>query len=94
MYKRQLYTFGRIVEEHLGFKTYAAFYLICGIFGGVAYALLNALGLLFHTMGWPTPDAPTSATNAPAGTVNDTRASTWSRRPPSWSVYVLSLIHI
>jgi membrane associated rhomboid family serine protease len=50
-----LYTFGRIVEEHLGFKTYAAFYLICGIFGGVAYALLNALGLLFHTMGWPTP---------------------------------------
>jgi membrane associated rhomboid family serine protease len=39
-----LWVFGGMVEQYLGFKRYAAFYLICGIAGGVSYLLLNFLG--------------------------------------------------
>ncbi len=39
-----LYFFGGMVEGFLGKKRYAAFYLVCGIFGGFSYLLLNALG--------------------------------------------------
>jgi membrane associated rhomboid family serine protease len=39
-----LFVFGRMVEQYLGFKRYAAFYLMCGICGGLAYLLLNAIG--------------------------------------------------
>jgi membrane associated rhomboid family serine protease len=39
-----LWLFGGTVERHLGFKKYAAFYLVCGIFGGLLYLLLNMLG--------------------------------------------------
>ncbi|NRA58432.1 MAG: rhomboid family intramembrane serine protease, partial [Phycisphaerales bacterium] len=35
---------GRMVEDQLGPKKYLAFYLVCGIFGGVMYLLLNFLG--------------------------------------------------
>jgi membrane associated rhomboid family serine protease len=35
---------GRLVEDQLGPKKFLAFYLVCGIFGGVMYLLLNFLG--------------------------------------------------
>ncbi|MBK7405305.1 MAG: rhomboid family intramembrane serine protease [Phycisphaerales bacterium] len=43
-----LYMFGLMVEEQLGRKKYLAFYLVCGIFGGISYLLLNLLGRVFH----------------------------------------------
>lgn len=39
-----LYMFGEMVERRLGFKRYAAFYLICGIFGALMFLILNFLG--------------------------------------------------
>ncbi len=57
-----LYFFGGTVERNLGFKKYAAFYLVCGIFGGLMYLALNLLGnvlpfrvpgLLFHETTMP-----------------------------------------
>lgn len=57
-----LYFFGGTVERSLGFKKYAAFYLVCGIFGGLMYLALNVLGnvlpfripgLLFHQTTLP-----------------------------------------
>ncbi len=39
-----LWVFGGMVEQYLGFKRYAAFYLLCGISGAVAYLILNFLG--------------------------------------------------
>lgn len=39
-----LWVFGGMVERHLGFKKYAAFYLVCGIFGALMYMLLNLGG--------------------------------------------------
>jgi len=41
-----LWVFGGMVERHLGFKKYAAFYLMCGICGALMYLLLNGVGLL------------------------------------------------
>jgi membrane associated rhomboid family serine protease len=41
-----LWVFGRIVEEQLGGKRYLAFYLTCGIFGGLLYLALNLAGVL------------------------------------------------
>lgn len=48
-----LWVFGGIVERHLGFKRYAAFYLVCGIAGGVTYLLLSLLGYIAMQMGLP-----------------------------------------
>ncbi|MFG0283063.1 MAG: rhomboid family intramembrane serine protease [Phycisphaerales bacterium JB039] len=48
-----LFIFGSIVEQFLGSRRYLAFYMICGIFGGLAYLLLNLLG----TMGVNLPGA-------------------------------------
>ncbi len=48
-----LWMFGRIVEDHLGRKKYLAFYLICGICGGLMYLILNGLGAIFARQGWP-----------------------------------------
>jgi membrane associated rhomboid family serine protease len=48
-----LWMFGRIVEDHLGRKKYLAFYLLCGICGGLMYLILNGLGALFASQGWP-----------------------------------------
>ena len=42
-----LWVFGGMVEQYLGRNRYAAFYLICGIAGGVSYLLLNLLGAGF-----------------------------------------------
>ncbi len=41
-----LFFFGPMVEQYLGGKRYLAFYLLCGIFGGLMYVLLNLGGLL------------------------------------------------
>jgi membrane associated rhomboid family serine protease len=46
-----LYIFGPPVEAHLGRKKYLAFYLVCGIFGGLAYLALNLAGLVATQMG-------------------------------------------
>lgn len=43
-----LWVFGGMVEQYLGFKRYAAFYLVCGVFGAVGYLLLNFLGNVAH----------------------------------------------
>jgi membrane associated rhomboid family serine protease len=42
-----LFIFGGLVEQYLGSRRYAAFYLVCGVFGAVAYLLLNFLGNAF-----------------------------------------------
>lgn len=39
-----LFIFGGLVEQYLGRKKYLAFYLVCGIAGGVSYLILNLLG--------------------------------------------------
>lgn len=41
-----LWSFGRLVEEQLGPKRYLAFYLMCGIAGGLMYLLLNLAGYI------------------------------------------------
>lgn len=46
-----LYFFGPMVERSLGFKKYAAFYLVCGIFGALMYLLLNFLGTASAGLG-------------------------------------------
>lgn len=48
-----LWVFGGMVERHLGFKKYAAFYLVCGIAGALMYLFLNLTGFIFAKMGWP-----------------------------------------
>ncbi len=41
-----LYFFGGLVEGYLGFKRYAAFYLVSGICGALMYLVLNGIGFL------------------------------------------------
>jgi membrane associated rhomboid family serine protease len=41
-----LFIFGPMVEEALGRRKYLAFYLVCGIMGGVMYVFLNLLGMI------------------------------------------------
>ena len=62
-----LYMFGRIVEEHLGPSRYLAFYLVCGVFGGVMYFLLNALGQYVHFWGLLSSDPSRPLIGASAG---------------------------
>lgn len=66
-----LWLFGPEVEEYLGRKRYLALYLVCGVFGAVAYLLLNLLG---NTLGqhWRVPgllfdDIATPLVGASAG---------------------------
>lgn len=42
-----LWIFGPLVESRMGFKRYAAFYLVCGVFGAIMYLFLNLLGTVF-----------------------------------------------
>jgi hypothetical protein len=42
-----------MVEQHLGGKKYLAFYLTCGIFGGLVYLVLNAAGNILIARGLP-----------------------------------------
>jgi membrane associated rhomboid family serine protease len=46
-----LFTFGRAVEERLGGRKYLAYYLVCGIFGGLAYLALNIGGIIAMKLG-------------------------------------------
>jgi len=48
-----LWVFGPMVEEALGRKRYLAFYLTCGIAGGLLYMILNFVGMF----GIPLPGA-------------------------------------
>lgn len=48
-----LFFFGPLVEQYLGRKRYAAYYLMCGLCGGLTYLLLNLVGF----MGLPLPGA-------------------------------------
>lgn len=48
-----LWTFGPIVEQTLGPRRYLAFYLMCGIAGGMGYLLLNLAGYLAGNLGLP-----------------------------------------
>lgn len=41
-----LWIFGSMVEQVLGRRKYLAFYLVCGIMGGVLYVFLNLLGMM------------------------------------------------
>ncbi len=41
-----LYIFGGMVEQYLGRRRYLAFYMICGICGGLTYLILNGLGVM------------------------------------------------
>ncbi len=40
-----LWIFGGMVEQYLGSKRYLAFYLMCGISGGLLYLLFNLVGM-------------------------------------------------
>ncbi len=42
-----LWIFGPLVESKMGFKRYAAFYLICGIAGAIMYLILNLAAVVF-----------------------------------------------
>lgn len=39
-----LFIFGGMAERYLGSKRYLSYYLLCGIFGAVAYLILNFMG--------------------------------------------------
>ncbi len=56
-----LYFFGGLVEEYLGKKRYAAYYLMCGLCGGLLYLILNLVGAL----GLPLPGALDVSTKTP-----------------------------
>ncbi|MDQ7012601.1 MAG: rhomboid family intramembrane serine protease [Planctomycetota bacterium] len=64
-----LWVFGGIVEETLGRRRYLAFYLVCGIFGGLMYLLLNLAGTLlpFQLPGFLFTDTKTPLIGASAG---------------------------
>jgi membrane associated rhomboid family serine protease len=54
-----LWFVGGMVEQHVGSKRYAAFYLTCGIFGALVYLLLNFLGhLVSSVLGYGTVQIP------------------------------------
>lgn len=44
-----LWIFGPMVEQYLGGKKYLAYYLACGLFGGLLFVVLNLLGILLKT---------------------------------------------
>ncbi len=47
-----LFAFGQSVEDKLGGRKYLAFYLVCGIFGGLAYLTLNIAGMVAASFGF------------------------------------------
>lgn len=89
-----LWFVGGMVEQYLGFKRYAAFYLVCGIFGALMYLLLNLIanllpegaqvpGLLFN-------DVFTPLIGASAGVFGVLMAAAFIA--PTATVYVLFAI--
>ncbi len=62
-----LYFFGPLIERVLGGKRYLAFYLLCGIAGGLLYLLLNLAGYVWvGSLGLPAiPGLLFNATGTP-----------------------------
>jgi membrane associated rhomboid family serine protease len=96
-----LWFVGGMVEQHLGFKRYAAFYLTCGIFGALFYLLLNFLGFLVtnvahlgpvHIPGLLFNDVYTPLIGASAGVFGVLIAA--ARLEPMATVWVYFLIPV
>ena len=86
-----LYMFGSLVEEQLGRRKFLAFYLVSGIFGGLAYLVLNLAGTVFHI---ELPGVLFSATTTPlvgasAGVFGVIMASAYIA--PNMPVYLMFL---
>lgn len=64
-----LWIFGPIVENYLQGKKYLAYYLVCGLFGGLLFVILNVLGnvLNFQIPGLLTYDFKSPLVGASAG---------------------------
>jgi membrane associated rhomboid family serine protease len=62
-----LYFFGPLIERVLGGKRYLAFYLLCGVAGGLMYLILNLAGYVWvGSMGLPAvPGLLFNATGTP-----------------------------
>lgn len=94
-----LWFVGGLVEQHLGFKRYAAFYLTCGIFGAMFYLLLNFIGYLtnlavgpVHIPGLLFNDVYTPLIGASAGVFGVLIAA--ARLEPTATVWVYFLIPV
>lgn len=90
-----LFFFGSLVEQQLGRRTYLAFYLVCGIAGGLLYLMLNLLGTVAMGMGIDAPgllinDARVPLIGASAGVFGVILAC--ARIAPNSQVYVLGII--
>lgn len=90
-----LFFFGPLVEQYLGRKRYAAYYLMCGLCGGLTYLLLNLVGF----MGLPLPGALFVSPKTPLiGAPPGSSASSWpalhrphNRRPTPLSPIPLKM---
>jgi membrane associated rhomboid family serine protease len=83
-----LWFVGGLVEQYLGRKRYAAFYLVCGIFGALMYLLLNLAGILspWHIPGVLFNDVYTPLIGASAGVFGVLMAAAFVE--PRATVYV------
>jgi hypothetical protein len=86
-----LFFFGGMVEQFLGSKRFLAFYLLCGISGGLMYLLLNGLaiggqaafGPGFHLPGSSSMTrTPCSWARPPASSASSWLLRTWRPTPP------------
>lgn len=61
-----LWIFGRVTEERMGSSSrYLAFYLICGLSGGLMYLMLNGLGTAAAQIGFSIPGLLPGSMTAP-----------------------------
>lgn len=89
-----LWVFGPDVEQYLGRKRYLALYLVCGIFGALAFLALNFLG---NTLGqaWKIPgllfdDITTPLVGASAGIFGIILAAAYVA--PQRVIYILGIL--
>ncbi len=93
-----LYFFGGMVEQYLGRKRFLAFYLLCGVAGGLMYVLLNGLaiggqwifGPGFHVPGLLFNDPTTMLIGASAGVFGVIMAAAYLA--PNATVYLFFVI--
>ena len=87
-----LWIFGKDVEAHLGRRNYLAFYLICGLAGGVLYMLLNLLGDLMglQFLGLLVHDYRLPLIGASAGVFGVIMGAAYLR--PNSMIYVFGLV--